>query len=252
MPSAGARDCRRRPSAGARASPSRSRRPDRPEPVADGRERAGAARTTAAGEPEPDGRRRAGVRRWPARPSQEAADAAPVEMETFYVFTRGARRRPERGPREARKSAAPPASGAPREGGKPEGERREGRRAAGPSATASRARARRIAASRAGTRPGPRQAQGQVGRRPRRRRRSRARKADRSRQSVRGPDGAQDAGLSRAGWNPARPIRLDKWLWQARLCKTRGLAARVIEDGACGSMRRAWSSPRRRCGSATA
>jgi ribosome-associated heat shock protein Hsp15 len=31
----------------------------------------------------------------------------------------------------------------------------------------------------------------------------------------------------------ARPaIRLDKWLWQARICKTRGVAARLIEAGA--------------------
>ena len=27
-------------------------------------------------------------------------------------------------------------------------------------------------------------------------------------------------------------IRLDKWLWQARFCKSRGLAARLIADGA--------------------
>jgi ribosome-associated heat shock protein Hsp15 len=26
-------------------------------------------------------------------------------------------------------------------------------------------------------------------------------------------------------------IRLDKWLWQARFCKSRGLAARLIADG---------------------
>jgi ribosome-associated heat shock protein Hsp15 len=26
-------------------------------------------------------------------------------------------------------------------------------------------------------------------------------------------------------------IRLDKWLWQARFCKTRGLAARLCESG---------------------
>jgi ribosome-associated heat shock protein Hsp15 len=27
-------------------------------------------------------------------------------------------------------------------------------------------------------------------------------------------------------------IRLDKWLWQARFCKSRGLAARLIGEGA--------------------
>ena len=27
-------------------------------------------------------------------------------------------------------------------------------------------------------------------------------------------------------------IRLDKWLWHARLCKTRGVAARLVADGA--------------------
>ena len=27
-------------------------------------------------------------------------------------------------------------------------------------------------------------------------------------------------------------IRLDKWLWQARFCKSRALAARLISDGA--------------------
>jgi ribosome-associated heat shock protein Hsp15 len=27
-------------------------------------------------------------------------------------------------------------------------------------------------------------------------------------------------------------IRLDKWLWQARFCKTRGIAARMISEGA--------------------
>ena len=31
---------------------------------------------------------------------------------------------------------------------------------------------------------------------------------------------------------PGPAIRLDKWLWQARLCKTRGLAARLVADGA--------------------
>lgn len=31
---------------------------------------------------------------------------------------------------------------------------------------------------------------------------------------------------------PAASIRLDKWLWHARLCKTRSLAARLIEAGA--------------------
>ena len=30
----------------------------------------------------------------------------------------------------------------------------------------------------------------------------------------------------------AASIRLDKWLWQARFCKSRGLAARLIADGA--------------------
>ena len=30
----------------------------------------------------------------------------------------------------------------------------------------------------------------------------------------------------------ARAIRLDKWLWQARFCKSRALAARLIADGA--------------------
>jgi ribosome-associated heat shock protein Hsp15 len=27
-------------------------------------------------------------------------------------------------------------------------------------------------------------------------------------------------------------IRLDKWLWQARFCKSRGLAARLVAEGA--------------------
>jgi ribosome-associated heat shock protein Hsp15 len=31
---------------------------------------------------------------------------------------------------------------------------------------------------------------------------------------------------------PEEAIRLDKWLWQARFCKTRGLAARLIAAGA--------------------
>ena len=31
---------------------------------------------------------------------------------------------------------------------------------------------------------------------------------------------------------PGPAIRLDKWLWQARLCKTRGVAARLVSDGA--------------------
>lgn len=31
---------------------------------------------------------------------------------------------------------------------------------------------------------------------------------------------------------PGPAIRLDKWLWQARLCKTRGVAARLIASGA--------------------
>ena len=30
----------------------------------------------------------------------------------------------------------------------------------------------------------------------------------------------------------AEAIRLDKWLWQARFCKTRGVAARMIAEGA--------------------
>jgi ribosome-associated heat shock protein Hsp15 len=30
---------------------------------------------------------------------------------------------------------------------------------------------------------------------------------------------------------PGQAIRLDKWLWHARLCKTRGIAARVVADG---------------------
>jgi ribosome-associated heat shock protein Hsp15 len=30
----------------------------------------------------------------------------------------------------------------------------------------------------------------------------------------------------------AAAIRLDKWLWQARFCKSRALAARLIADGA--------------------
>jgi ribosome-associated heat shock protein Hsp15 len=31
---------------------------------------------------------------------------------------------------------------------------------------------------------------------------------------------------------PAPAIRLDKWLWQARLCKTRATAARLVGSGA--------------------
>jgi ribosome-associated heat shock protein Hsp15 len=30
---------------------------------------------------------------------------------------------------------------------------------------------------------------------------------------------------------PSPTIRLDKWLWQARFCKSRALAARLIADG---------------------
>jgi ribosome-associated heat shock protein Hsp15 len=30
---------------------------------------------------------------------------------------------------------------------------------------------------------------------------------------------------------PAPTIRLDKWLWHARFCKTRSIAARLIADG---------------------
>ncbi|WP_127901490.1 RNA-binding S4 domain-containing protein [Solirhodobacter olei] len=31
---------------------------------------------------------------------------------------------------------------------------------------------------------------------------------------------------------PRETIRLDKWLWQARFFKTRGIAARAVQDGA--------------------
>lgn len=31
---------------------------------------------------------------------------------------------------------------------------------------------------------------------------------------------------------PGPAIRLDKWLWQARFCKTRGVAARLVAAGA--------------------
>jgi ribosome-associated heat shock protein Hsp15 len=31
---------------------------------------------------------------------------------------------------------------------------------------------------------------------------------------------------------PAPAIRLDKWLWQARFCKTRAVAARLVGSGA--------------------
>ncbi len=31
---------------------------------------------------------------------------------------------------------------------------------------------------------------------------------------------------------PATSIRLDKWLWHARFCKTRGVAARLVAAGA--------------------
>lgn len=30
---------------------------------------------------------------------------------------------------------------------------------------------------------------------------------------------------------PAEGIRLDKWLWHARICKTRGAAARLVSEG---------------------
>ena len=30
---------------------------------------------------------------------------------------------------------------------------------------------------------------------------------------------------------PPLSLRLDKWLWQARFCKTRSLAARLVADG---------------------
>ena len=39
-----------------------------------------------------------------------------------------------------------------------------------------------------------------------------------------GPSGKPDP-------NAARKLRLDKWLWQARFFKSRGLAAEVIEAG---------------------
>jgi ribosome-associated heat shock protein Hsp15 len=31
--------------------------------------------------------------------------------------------------------------------------------------------------------------------------------------------------------DPGAAIRLDKWLWQARFCKSRALAARMVADG---------------------
>jgi ribosome-associated heat shock protein Hsp15 len=34
------------------------------------------------------------------------------------------------------------------------------------------------------------------------------------------------------GKETAATIRLDKWLWQARFCKSRALAARLVADGA--------------------
>lgn len=36
--------------------------------------------------------------------------------------------------------------------------------------------------------------------------------------------------MGEAGAAPS--IRLDKWLWQARFCKSRALAARLVSDGA--------------------
>ena len=48
-------------------------------------------------------------------------------------------------------------------------------------------------------------------------------------------------------------IRLDKWLWQARFCKSRALAARLVADGAVRVNAVARGQARdRRCGSATA
>ena len=41
-----------------------------------------------------------------------------------------------------------------------------------------------------------------------------------------GPSGKPDP-------NAAARLRLDKWLWQARFFKSRGLAAEVIEGGHC-------------------
>ena len=50
----------------------------------------------------------------------------------------------------------------------------------------------------------------------------------------------------------ARAIRLDKWLWQARFCKSRALAARLIADGAVRVNAVAGDEARdRRSGSAT-
>ena len=34
------------------------------------------------------------------------------------------------------------------------------------------------------------------------------------------------------GTGTAETIRLDKWLWQARFCKSRAVAARLLTDGA--------------------
>ena len=100
--------------------------------------------------------------------------------------------------------------------------------------------ARQAAPRRAGRAQG-RQARGQARRQARGRGGAGApatpREADRSRQSLRRADGPQaqelTGGMPEAVPPPTPPsIRLDKWLWQARFCKSRALAARLVGDGA--------------------
>ena len=149
----------------------------------------------------------------PARAGQPEPPGEPQETEVFFIFTRAPRRRPERPARPERQAAR---------GARARRKPRQPRRARR-AARASRATATGGSAS-----PAAREEQPAPGAA------AAAGEADRPGQPVRGPDGAQAPELSPGGRcrTHAAAIRLDKWLWQARFCKSRALAARLIADGA--------------------